>query len=86
MALDSGDRLLEWNSLIDLGFLWAGRDYERTGDYFNRALELARQIGDPEVLGHSLNRCGNWLMNTGRAEEGLDNAPGSAFPVPGARE
>ncbi|MCA1552915.1 MAG: hypothetical protein LC737_00905, partial [Chloroflexi bacterium] len=40
----------EWQSLIDLGFLWASRDYAQTGAYFERALELARAHGDPLTL------------------------------------
>jgi DNA-binding CsgD family transcriptional regulator len=53
----------EWQSLLDLGFLWAARDYARTGTYFQRALELARTLGAPATLGHSLNRVGNWHLN-----------------------
>ncbi|MDP9236510.1 MAG: AAA family ATPase, partial [Chloroflexota bacterium] len=61
----------ELQSLIDLGFLWSGRDYERTGVYFQRAFELADAIGDPGLRARSMNRLGNWLVNVGRPSEGL---------------
>ena len=61
----------EWQTLLDLGFLWAGRDYARTGDYFQQALALARTNGDPLAVAESLNRVGNWLVNTGPVEAGL---------------
>jgi DNA-binding CsgD family transcriptional regulator len=61
----------EWQSLIDLGFLWASRDYAQTGEYFRRALQLARGLGDPILLAHSLNRLGNWQLNTGAAADSL---------------
>ena len=65
LARDStpGDRAAEWQALLDLGFLWASRDYTHTRDYFQQALALARQMGDPEILAHSLNRLGNWHAN-----------------------
>ena len=60
----------EWQALLDLGFLWAGRDYARTGDYFQQALALAQTGADPLAVAQSLNRMGNWMVNTGRVEEG----------------
>lgn len=71
MARAMQDRRAEWQALIDLGFLWASRDYVKTGDYFRRALALARTLGDPAVLGHSLNRLGNWTMNAEQPSEAL---------------
>jgi predicted ATPase/DNA-binding CsgD family transcriptional regulator len=65
------DNQLEWQALIDLGFLWAGRDYQRTGDYFQQALDLARQMDDPTSLAHSLNRLGNWYANMGDLKAAL---------------
>jgi tetratricopeptide (TPR) repeat protein len=62
---------VEWQGFIDLGFLWAWRDYARTGEYFQRALELARKLGDPATLGRSLNRLGNWYANVEQPGEGL---------------
>jgi DNA-binding CsgD family transcriptional regulator len=65
----AGDRPQEWQALLDLGFLWASRDYGTAGGYFDAALALAREIGDPIRLARSLNRVGNWHLNTGSAEE-----------------
>ncbi len=62
-ARAEGDRQAEWQALIDLGFLWASRNYTRTGDYFEQALALARTMGDPVTLAHALNRVGNWHLN-----------------------
>jgi DNA-binding CsgD family transcriptional regulator len=61
-ALAEGDQHAEWQALLDLGFLWGERDYERMGDYLQRALARARTIGDPATLAQSLNRVGNWHL------------------------
>ncbi len=61
----------EWQALLDLGLLWASRDYTRTGDFCQQALALAREMGDPSTLGYSLNRVGNWYLNTGQPSEAL---------------
>jgi DNA-binding CsgD family transcriptional regulator len=71
-AQAAGDQPAAWQALLDLGLLWASRDYERTGDYCRQALDLARSMGDPAAIGHSLNRLGNWLMNSGQPFEALD--------------
>src|SRR6478672_839612 len=63
---------MQWQTLVDLGFLWAGRDYERAGVFFRKAVQRARQLGEPALLAHSLNRLGNWLVNTGQVKEGLE--------------
>ena len=68
----SGDQQTTWQVLLELGLLWAARDYERSGEYCQQALELARSMDDPAATGHSLNRLGNWLMNSGRPFESLD--------------
>jgi DNA-binding CsgD family transcriptional regulator len=57
------DDRAEWQSLLALGFLWSGRDYTRAGDYLRRALAVARLMGDPMTLAHSLNRLGNWHLS-----------------------
>jgi DNA-binding CsgD family transcriptional regulator len=64
----ANDRPREWQALLDLGFLWASRDYGTAGGYFDAALTLAREIGDANRLARSLNRVGNWHLNTGSAE------------------
>jgi DNA-binding CsgD family transcriptional regulator/tetratricopeptide (TPR) repeat protein len=63
MARDAGDRQAEWQALIDIGLLWASRDYGQAGEAYRQALDLARAMGDPATLGHSLNRIGNWHVN-----------------------
>jgi tetratricopeptide (TPR) repeat protein len=65
------DRGAEWLALLDLGFLWAARDYAKTGQYFRQALALARSMGDPTVLGKTLNRMGNWHANADQPLEAL---------------
>lgn len=64
-----GDRSHEWQALLDLGLLWASRDYGTAGGYFGAALALARETGDPTRLARSLSRVGNWHFNTGSAQE-----------------
>ncbi len=66
------DRLMEWHSMLSLGFLWTGHDYEHAGMWFHQALSLAGELADPTLRAHSLNRLGNWLQNTGRIQEGFE--------------
>lgn len=61
----------EWESMMALGFLWTGRDYTQAGRWFRQSGELAEKLADPILQARSLNRLGNWLMNTGRNQEGL---------------
>jgi len=63
VARAAGERQVEWRALLDLGKLWASRDYNQTGDCFQQALELARRMDDPAVLAGSLNWMGNWYAN-----------------------
>jgi DNA-binding NarL/FixJ family response regulator len=69
-ARGANDRMAEWQSLLDLGFLWTGRDYARANEYLQGALRLARDMGEPSTLAHSLNRVGNWLGNIEQPLEG----------------
>jgi len=73
LALGRGahDAMVEWQALLDLGFLWAARDYAKTGEYFEQALALARSMNDPRTLAHTLNRVGNWYVNIELPHEGL---------------
>jgi len=71
LARDTGEALAEWQCLADLGQLWAGRDYEQAGMWFRSALDCAETLNDPRLRAHSLNRLGNWFMNTGQTTEGL---------------
>jgi DNA-binding CsgD family transcriptional regulator/tetratricopeptide (TPR) repeat protein len=68
LARSGDNRQDEWQALNDLGFLWTARDYHRAGKYFQQALELARTLGDPPTLAHSLNRLGNWHLNVEEPE------------------
>src|SRR6266566_4582622 len=65
------DGTMEWQSMMALGFLWAGHDYEQAGAWFRQALDQASRQASPLLRARSLNRFGNWLVNTGRIEEGL---------------
>jgi predicted ATPase len=71
-AQEGGEGEMEWMAVMDLGFLWAGRDYERAGAFFRRAGQLAETLEYPTLRAHSLNRLGNWLVNIGQVKEGLE--------------
>jgi predicted ATPase/DNA-binding CsgD family transcriptional regulator len=71
LSQEAHDGQMEWQGLSDLGFLWASRDYAQTGQLFRRALELAQALSDPRLQAMSLNRLGNWLVNTGQSAEGV---------------
>jgi DNA-binding NarL/FixJ family response regulator/energy-coupling factor transporter ATP-binding protein EcfA2 len=55
---------LEWQCLLDLGFLSIAFDYRQAHEYLQRALAVARNLDDPLALAHTLNRIGNWQANT----------------------
>ena len=63
IAHAAGEHQLEWRAFLDLGRLWASRDYNQARDYFEAALELARRLGEPAFLADSLNWMGNWCAN-----------------------
>jgi tetratricopeptide (TPR) repeat protein len=67
----AGDRRAEWVALLDMGLLWTSRDYAQAERQLRQALELARTLGDPTALGHSLNRLGSYVTNLDRPEEAL---------------
>lgn len=71
-ARAAADCSLEWQSIIALGALWTGHDYEQAEAWFRRALALAEALDDVILRAHSLNRLGNWLQNTGRIAEALE--------------
>ncbi len=64
-------RAAEWQSAIDLGFLWAGRDYTQAETWFRQALLLSQALDDPLLHAHSLNRIGNWHLNVAQPHEAL---------------
>ncbi len=65
------DRAAEWQSAIDLGFLWAGHDYTQAESWFRQALVLAQSLDDPMLHARSLNRIGNWHLNVEQPHEAL---------------
>lgn len=67
-ARAAADARGEWQCLLDLGFLWTGRDYRRSREHLQRALDVARTLNDPIALAHSLNRVGNWEANAQQPE------------------
>jgi predicted ATPase/DNA-binding NarL/FixJ family response regulator len=70
-AQQRGDGRAEWQSLFDLGFLWTARDMAQAHAYLDRALAAARALGDPALLGQTLNRIGNWRLNMGDSSAAL---------------
>src|SRR5437763_9847194 len=74
-ALDAArkmnNRVAEWQSAIDLGFLWAGRDYVQAETWFRQALILSQALDDPVLHARSLNRIGNWHLNVEQPHEAL---------------
>jgi len=71
IAHATSDAMMEWQCMVALGFLWAGRDYTQAGIWLRRAIDQASYLPDPNLRARSLNRFGNWLVNIGRIEEGL---------------
>ena len=71
LAQEAQETFLEWQGMSDLGFLWVSRDYSQAGQWFHRALGLAQALADPRLQANSLNRLGNWLVNTGQVSEGI---------------
>lgn len=70
-AEQAGDRREQWRVLLDTGFFYSARDYAVMGDFLRRALELARDLSDPALLGQSLNRYGNWHLFGERTYDAL---------------
>lgn len=62
---------LELQTLLNLGFAWTSRDYSQAGEYYKRALELARQLDDPISLALSLSRVGNWHTNLDQSQDAI---------------
>ena len=71
LAESSGERNAKWMILMDLGFLWSSRDYDRSGAYAEQALAVAKDLGHPTYVAHSLNRLGNWQLNAGRSGDAI---------------
>jgi DNA-binding CsgD family transcriptional regulator len=73
LARAAHDQRAEWQALLDLGLLWASRDYTQTGAYYQAALTLAHTMGDLAAVAHSSNQVGNWHLNI--------EQPGDALPL-----
>ncbi|MFO7547407.1 MAG: AAA family ATPase, partial [Acidimicrobiia bacterium] len=67
-----GEARLTWEAEVALGELWASRDYRRTGEHYRRALEMARSSTDSAMLASSLNRLGNWYVNSADPAKGIE--------------
>jgi DNA-binding CsgD family transcriptional regulator/tetratricopeptide (TPR) repeat protein len=63
LADECGDSSAEWEALLDLGLLWAGRDYTKSGDCFQRALTLVNTFDNSVCRARTLNRLANWHLN-----------------------
>lgn len=63
IAHEHSDAADEWAALLALGLLWAGRDYARAGDYYQRALILIDTFDEPLKRARTLNRLANWHLN-----------------------
>lgn len=62
LAQQHDDRHEQWQTLLAIGFFYAARDSTKMGAYLRQALDLARQLDAPLLLGQSLNRYGNWYL------------------------
>ncbi len=71
LAGRADNQLALCEALVDLGFLWQSRDWSRAADHFQRALDLARKLGEAPLLARTLNRVGNWHLNRGQAGDAL---------------
>ena len=71
IARSHDDQQAEWEAQLNLGMLWTERDYERSGEYYQHAFELAQTMNEPSKLAHSLNRLGNWYLNLEHPIEAL---------------
>ena len=72
IARSNGDQQAIWEAQLNLGMLWTGSDYERSGEYYQQAFELSQAMNEPSTIAHSLNRLGNWNLNLERPLEALE--------------
>ncbi len=73
LARQAGDRAEEWQSLIDLGFLWQSRALGRSGEYFESAYTLARSLEETALIAESLNHMGYWHAHCDQLHEALSD-------------
>lgn len=63
---------LEWRALLSLAELWTSRDYDRSLEFIQSALDLSHRIEDPALIASSLNWVGNWHTNAEDPVAALD--------------
>jgi DNA-binding CsgD family transcriptional regulator/tetratricopeptide (TPR) repeat protein len=63
----------EWQTLLDLGLLWASRSYEQARSYYDRAYALAQTLDNAAVLARSLMRRGVWRLMADQSRESVDD-------------
>jgi len=73
IARSNGDRKAIWEAQLNLGMLWTVSDYERSGEYYQQAFELAQTLNEPSTIAHSLNRLGNWNLNLEHPHEAIQH-------------
>jgi tetratricopeptide (TPR) repeat protein len=72
-AHQNADLKAQWQSLVNLGYLWSSRDYQKTGDYYRESIALARQLEERRLLAHSLNWLANFQINSDDPQASLAN-------------
>ncbi len=70
-AQRNDDAPAAWQANLDLGLLWCSRDYPRALGFLEEALRLARKMKDDSAIARSLNRMGNWLVNTDLPDDAM---------------
>jgi predicted ATPase/DNA-binding CsgD family transcriptional regulator len=73
LARKAADRADEWQSLIDLGFLWQSRALGRSGEYFESAYTLARSLEETALIAESLNHMGYWHAHCDQLREAVSD-------------
>ncbi|MFN2203176.1 MAG: helix-turn-helix transcriptional regulator [Caldilineaceae bacterium] len=68
----TGNQEQLWQSHMALALYWFALDYGRAEEHCRRALTVAQELEDARLIGHSLNRLGNWYLNTGRPQDALE--------------
>jgi tetratricopeptide (TPR) repeat protein len=63
LSRTAGQRSREWRALLDLAELWTSRNYNRSLEFIDLALDLANRMDEPALLAGSLNWVGNWHTN-----------------------
>lgn len=62
----------ECSVLFELGALWAGRDYQKTGEYYQAAHTIAVKSANLAMQANALNRIGNWYVNLDRPNDAAE--------------